>query len=173
MRGKETPRMTPERAREIERICQAALERESSERAAFLAQACAGDQALRHEVESLLAQEPRAAGFLSTPAGRLAEDSGGDKSIIGRRFGVYEILAQIGEGGMGQVYRTRDTTLGRDVAIKLLPPAFTTDADRLARFEREARILAALNHPHIGAIYGLVDIGRLDGGQPAGRALVL
>src|SRR5262245_52359005 len=111
--------MTPERAGEVERICQAALEREPSTRAAFLTEACAGDEALRREVESLLAQEPRAAGFLSAPAAGLVEDSSGEiRSMIGCRLGVYEILAQIGAGGMGQVYRARDTTLGRDVAIK-------------------------------------------------------
>ena len=65
------------------------------------------------------------------------------------------ISARIGEGGMGEVYRAHDTKLGRDVAIKILPPAFTADPDRLARFEREARLLASLNHPHIGAIYGV------------------
>src|SRR5262249_9380008 len=70
------------------------------------------------------------------------------------RIGVYEVTASIGEGGMGQVYRATDTTLGRQVAIKVLPDAFAADADRLARFEREARTLASLNHPHIAAIYG-------------------
>jgi Tol biopolymer transport system component len=73
----------------------------------------------------------------------------------GTRLGVYEIIAPIGEGGMGQVFRARDTKLDRDVAIKILPPLFAHNPDRLARFEREARMLAALNHPHIGAIYGL------------------
>jgi serine/threonine protein kinase/Tol biopolymer transport system component len=159
--------MTAERAREVERICQAALEREPSERAAFVTEACAGDNALRQEVDSLLAQEFGTPGFLSTPAAVLAGDLSGDgRSIIGRRLGAYEILVQIGEGGMGQVYRARDTKLGRDVAIKILPPAFTSDPERLARFAREARVLAALNHPHIGAIYGLEDAGSV-------RALVL
>jgi serine/threonine protein kinase len=73
----------------------------------------------------------------------------------GTRLAEYEILAFIGEGGMGQVYRARDTKLGRDVAIKVLPEAFTQDKDRLARFEREARLLASLNHPGIASIYGL------------------
>ena len=71
------------------------------------------------------------------------------------RLGVYEITAPLGEGGMGQVWRARDTKLDRDVAIKVLPEAFAHDADRLARFTREAKTLAALNHPHIAAIYGL------------------
>jgi serine/threonine protein kinase len=72
----------------------------------------------------------------------------------GARLGVYEVTAPIGEGGMGQVYRATDTTLGRQVAIKILPATFAADPDRLARFEREAKTLASLNHPHIAAIYG-------------------
>ena len=77
--------------------------------------------------------------------------------LIGKSIGVYHITALLGVGGMGEVYRARDTKFGRDVAIKILPRLFTSDPDRLARFEREARVLASLNHPHIGAIYGLED----------------
>src|SRR5213594_2711214 len=73
---------------------------------------------------------------------------------IGMRIGAYEIVAPLGAGGMGEVYRARDTKLGREVAIKILPPSFASDPDRLARFEREARVLAALNSPHIAHIYG-------------------
>ena len=73
----------------------------------------------------------------------------------GTRLGVYDITAQIGEGGMGQVYRATDTKLKRQVAIKILPPSLAADAERLARFQREAEMLASLNHPHIAAIYGL------------------
>ena len=73
----------------------------------------------------------------------------------GTRLGVYEVSAKIGEGGMGEVYQARDTKLDRDVALKVLPEAFTSDPDRLARFEREAKVLASLNHPNIGSIYGL------------------
>jgi serine/threonine-protein kinase len=73
----------------------------------------------------------------------------------GVRLGPYEILSKIGEGGMGDVYRARDTKLGRDVALKFLPEAFATDPERLARFQREAHLLASLNHPHIAAISGL------------------
>ena len=75
----------------------------------------------------------------------------------GTRIGVYEITAQIGEGGMGQVYRATDTKLKRQVAIKILPPSLAADADRLARFQREAEVLASLNHPNVAAIYGLED----------------
>ena len=73
----------------------------------------------------------------------------------GARLGVYEIVAPIGAGGMGEVYRARDTKLNRDVALKILPEAFALDPDRLARFKREAQVLAALNHQNIAAIHGL------------------
>ncbi len=92
----------------------------------------------------------------------------------GTRIGVYEVAAPIGEGAMGQVYRATDTTLGRQVAIKILPDAFAADADRLARFEREARTLASLNHPHIAAIYGFEKSAPSTGsGQAAVHALVM
>jgi serine/threonine protein kinase len=80
----------------------------------------------------------------------------------GTRLGTYEIVSPLGAGGMGVVYRARDTKLGRDVALKLLPPTFTHDPERLARFRREAQVLASLNHPHIGAIYDLDEAN----GQP-------
>src|SRR5579871_604133 len=73
----------------------------------------------------------------------------------GTRLGPYDIVAPLGAGGMGEVYRAHDTTLGRDVAIKVLPAAWSSDPERLARFDREARLLASLNHPNIGAIYGV------------------
>ena len=75
----------------------------------------------------------------------------------GSRLGAYEIVAPLDAGGMGEVYRARDTKLGRDVALKLLPDAFASDPDRLARFQREAHVLASLNHPNIAAIHGLED----------------
>ncbi len=84
----------------------------------------------------------------------------------GTSLGPYEITAHIGAGGMGEVYRARDRKLNRDVALKVLPEAFTNDPDRLARFSREARLLATLNHPYIGGIYGFEDSGAV-------RALVL
>src|SRR5215813_1968201 len=79
----------------------------------------------------------------------------------GMRLGSYEILSALGAGGMGEVYRARDTRLDRDVAIKILPGAFAADAERVARFQREARVLASLNHPHIAAIYGLENADRV------------
>src|SRR5262245_33606674 len=84
----------------------------------------------------------------------------------GTRLGVYDITAPIGEGSMGQVYRARDTTLNRDVALKILPDSFATDPDRLARFTREAQTLASLNHPNIAHIHGLEETGGM-------RALVM
>ena len=78
---------------------------------------------------------------------------------IGTRIGVYEVAEKIGEGGMGEVYRAHDTTLDRDVALKVLSEAFTADPDRLARFQREAKVLASLNHPNIGGIHGLESAG--------------
>ena len=77
----------------------------------------------------------------------------------GIRLGVYEVSGLIGAGGMGEVYRARDTKLRRDVALKILPKEFTEDSDRVARFQREAQILASLNHPNIAAIYGLEESG--------------
>ena len=74
--------------------------------------------------------------------------------MVGRQLGEYTILARLGAGGMGEVYRARDSKLGRDVAIRILPPHFTADPERRSRFAREARLLATLDHPHIGAIYG-------------------
>ena len=73
----------------------------------------------------------------------------------GTRLDVYEVLSLVGRGGMGEVYRARDTRLGRDIALKILPGTFKTDPERLARFRREAQILASLNHPHIAAIHGV------------------
>jgi eukaryotic-like serine/threonine-protein kinase len=77
---------------------------------------------------------------------------------VGTRFGLYEILSPLGRGGMGEVYRARDTKLGRDVALKILPSEFTHDPERIARFRREAKVLAALNHPHIAQIHGLDEV---------------
>ena len=142
----------------VERLYHGALARPADQRAAFLADACSGDDDLRREVESLLAQGVSADGRLTQGAVVAAAglvSSLGESVLTGRRLGSYQILAPLGAGGMGEVYRARDTRLGREVAIKILPHAFTADTDRLARFEREARVLASLNHPHIAAIYGI------------------
>ena len=148
--------MNPDRWQQISQLYHAALTRDARDRAGFLREACAGDDALQQEVESLLSNESEAAGFLSEPpfAGAAGIVSQPGTMLTGRRIGVYQIQTLLGAGGMGEVYRARDTKLGRDVAFKILPRVFTSDPDRLARFEREARLLASLNHPHIGAIYG-------------------
>ncbi|MBA2305856.1 MAG: serine/threonine-protein kinase [Acidobacteria bacterium] len=148
--------MTPERLRKIELLFHEARERAPAERDAFLVAACTDDPLLLREVESLLAQIP--AGVLNTPVGALVAElvpPPAPRLAPGSLVGPYRIERLIDVGGMGEVYRARDTTLGRDVAIKILPRHFTTDPQRLARFEREAQLLAALNHPNIGAIYGL------------------
>jgi eukaryotic-like serine/threonine-protein kinase len=133
-----------------------ALERAPEARSAFLQAACAGDDDLRAAVESLLRYEPQAAGFLARPLGTDDDAPAPDgDSMIDRQLGPYRLLALLGAGGMGEVYRACDTKLGREVAVKILPPHLTAEPERRARFAREARLLATLNHPHIGAIYGL------------------
>ena len=134
----------------LESLYHAARLRPAEQRRAFLAEACGGDQELRREIESLLAQHAATAGFL-------ADVPRAPAVAAGTRIGVYRITTQLGAGGMGEVYRAHDTKLGRDVAIKVLPHTFAADLDRLARFEREAQVLAALNHPNIAAIYGVED----------------
>ena len=167
----------PDREQAIERICHAALECDGAVRDAFLADACGTDMALRREVEALLAHEDAAAGFLDRPALAVAARElsvAGHALSAGQRLGTYTILSRLGAGGMGEVYRARDGTLGRDVAIKILPAIFMSDADRLARFEREARVLAALNHPNIATIYGVERVDPPAGSGQAGiHALVL
>jgi eukaryotic-like serine/threonine-protein kinase len=123
-------------------------------RPAYLAEVCNGDEALRHEVELLLAHNDRAASFLETPA-MLFDDSREGKRLDGQCIGPYHVSALIGTGGMGEVYSARDTKLNRIVALKVLPERFALDPERSARFTREAQVLATLNHPNIGAIYGL------------------
>ena len=149
--------MDPERQRRVEDLCDAALDREDTDRAAFVAAACGDDEALRREVESLLAHARKTEGLLATPVGELAARIMADPRewLVGRQFGSHRILSLLGAGGMGEVYRARDTRLGRDVAIKVVADRFQSVPERLRRFEREAQILATLNHPHVAAIYGL------------------
>ena len=125
--------------------------------AAYLAEACGDNEALRQEVESLLASNERAKSFLETPAA--VEDAFAAQNLEGQRIGVYQIETRIGAGGMGEVYKALDTKLNRQVAIKVLLPAVANDPDRLARFGREAHVLASLNDPHIAQIHGLEDAG--------------
>jgi serine/threonine protein kinase len=150
--------MSSDRWRQVEDLCHAALTRRAEERRAFLVKACEGDDGLLREVESLLAHESGAEVFMGVPAAALAGSTGFEQpraALVGTRFGSYTIRSLLGVGGMGEVYRAHDETLGREVAIKFPSPAFTAEPERRARFEREARTLATLNHPHIGAIYGI------------------
>ena len=147
--------MTPERWQRIEELYHAAYARPPGERAAFLEDACRGDDALRREVESLLT-DSREDGFLDAPSQQTTTYAvaPAPPDLTGHSLGGYRLEALLGAGGMGEVYRSRDEKLGRDVAIKILPRAFTSHPDRLARFVREARMLAALHQPNICAIYG-------------------
>ena len=155
--------MTPERWRTIEALYHAAAERAPEDRAAFLTEACGGDDELREQVTGLLEEHLVEEGFAEGPslasAAALFVES--VPSRTGHRIGGYHLQELLGRGGMGEVYRAQDPRLGRDVAIKILPAAFTGDPQRLARFEREARMLAALNHPNICAIYGIEESGPL------------
>src|SRR6476659_6566266 len=125
-------------------------------RAALLGEACHGDPDLRREVESLLEARDRAGDFLS-PDGlvRQITDVTPEPAVprIGTTLGSYEIVAALGAGAMGEVYRARDTRLGRDVALKVLPAHVTHDASRVARFQSEARAASSLNHPNAVTIY--------------------
>ena len=145
--------LTPERWQEVKKVFADALERAPAQRPAYLDQACP-EPDLRREVESLIAAHEQAqSGFLAQPA------NGTKELAIGSCLGSYEILARIGAGGMGDVYRASDTKLGRSVAIKVRPPGFVDDPERLARFQREARMLASLNHPNIVTIHSFEEAG--------------
>ncbi len=154
--------MDPERWRRIEDLYHSALELKPERRESFLRTACAGDQSLRKEIERLLERESEAGVFIESPAievaaRALAEDAGSasGSDLAASALSHYRILEKLGSGGMGVVYRARDENLGRYVAIKVLPDVFAGDPDRLARFSREAKLLAAINHPNIAAIHGL------------------
>jgi serine/threonine protein kinase/tetratricopeptide (TPR) repeat protein len=150
--------MTSERWRQVEALYHAASEKEPSQRSAFLDEACQGDEELRREVKSLLAQNSSPAALLERPVWEVASLSS-VAVAAGTQLGPYQILAPIGKGGMGEVYRARDTRLHRQVAVKVLPQSFATEAAR-ERFQREARAASALNHPNICAVY---DVGESAG----------
>jgi eukaryotic-like serine/threonine-protein kinase len=155
--------MKPERWKQVDELLGAALERPATERASFLERVCAGDEELRRELESLLISDLQTESFIESPPARLAADLFTDthrKPGRGERIAHYEILAQIGSGGMGDIYLARDTRLGRKMALKLLPPSLTGDAQLRARFFREARLASALDHPNICTIH---EVGQSSG----------
>ena len=147
--------MQAERWKQVEELFEAAQKQPPDRRAEFLRQACPSDPELRAEVESLLkAAESRDPLLDGSPLSSITERPPALKP--GDKLGNFEIMALIGRGGMGEVYRARDPRLKRDVAIKTMPSGFAGDRDRIARFEREARAASALNHPNIVSVY---DIG--------------
>ncbi|MDT5271669.1 MAG: eukaryotic-like serine/threonine-protein kinase [Acidobacteriota bacterium] len=155
--------MRAERFGRIDDILGAALEREEGARPAFLDSACAGDDELRSEVESLLAAHGRAVNFIESNALEVlarAAARRAEPDRVGRSLGPYKILSPLGAGGMGEVYLAEDVRLNRRVALKLLPAAFTDDPERVRRFEREAHAASALNHPNIVTIH---EVGEWDG----------
>ena len=148
--------MTPARLQTVEEIFHAALDQESDRVGAFLDAACEGDEVLRRKVEALLASHQRAGSFIETTVAgittRIIENEQADL-LVGRTIGHYKISKRIGTGGMGDVYLATDVTAGRKAALKLLPTRFTSDAQRLKRFQQEERALVGLNHPNILTVY--------------------
>ena len=155
--------MTPERWQKVNDLFMRAAELEHSERETFLDHACADDQILRAEVESLLASDSRGLNVLERPAVELAAPLLTDERPQlrpGQTFSHYEIESMIGKGGMGEVYLAADKILSRKIALKLLPADYTRDKERVRRFEQEAQAASALNHPNILTIH---EIGNVEG----------
>jgi serine/threonine-protein kinase len=147
--------MSPERWQQITQVFQAALACPTDERAAYLADVCADDPALRREVETMLAAHDEADSFIEAPALQDAAVlfAGAESLALGRMLDHYRIVAPLGAGGMGEVYLAEDMRLTRRVALKLLPASFSQEPERLHRFEQEAQAASALNHPNILMIY--------------------
>jgi len=154
--------MTPERWRQIKSILQSSLEHEPAQRSFFLSVACKGDQALEAEILSLISAHENAGSFIEDSAFIALADtlaSSTQALVAGENIAHYKVLGHIGSGGMSEVYLAEDSRLGRKVALKLLPPLFTRDVERVRRFQNEARAASALNHPNILTIY---EIGEVD-----------
>src|SRR6266404_7533657 len=154
--------MKPERWKQVDQLLDTALELPPEKRAAFLDQACAGDEELRKKLDALLASDDGAHSFLEKPALEVAAKTLMDQkdSMSGQTIGHYKIISRVGAGGMGEVYLAQDIKLDRRVALKILPPA--ADRNRMQRFVQEAKAASALNHPNILTIY---EIGEAEG-QP-------
>jgi eukaryotic-like serine/threonine-protein kinase len=153
--------MTSEQFLRVGELYHAALELAPEARPDFLAKVCAGEETLRREIESLLQARAEADGFIAGKvAGVVAEMAAQQNpSLVGHNVSHYQVLSLLGVGGMGEVYLAQDARLGRKVALKLLPRAFTRDQERLHRFEQEARLVSALNHPNILTIYEVGSVG--------------
>lgn len=153
--------MTPERWKKIDQMLDALLELETGKRAGFLETACAGDDELRRELESLLSAHAKPEGFIDTLPADAAAELFADvpQHLVGRSISHYRVLSSLGAGGMGEVYLVCDTRLGRPAALKLLAGQFTQDEARIRRFQQEASAASALNHPGILTVY---DIGQQD-----------
>ena len=148
--------MKPERWEQINDLFQSAVERAPEDRAAFLEEACRGDEALCREVKSLIACYEPAKGFIESSAFEVAPELLVDTrlgAMVGESIGHYRVESLIGVGGMGEVYLARDERLGREVALKFLPEQLTADKIQLSRFKSEARVASALNHPNILTVY--------------------
>jgi uncharacterized RDD family membrane protein YckC len=154
--------MSPDRWRQISEVYHAALTREGSKRTAFVREACAGDETLEREVESLLAQASAAIGFLTTPAATMVRSALSDSLAPGQQFGPYRIERLVGRGGMGEVYEAEHLEHGRRIALKVLSQRLNDPADR-ARFLREGQLAASVSHPHTVYIYSSEEIA----GMPA------
>ncbi|HTH36803.1 MAG TPA: protein kinase [Pyrinomonadaceae bacterium] len=146
--------MTPELWEKITEVYNAALDLNGRERIEYIERECVGDAVLRREVESLLSADEAAGDFISTPA------IGSVESWSGQFVAHYQIISQIGSGGMGEVYLAKDTKLNRLVALKTLPRLMSDHPDHLRRFENEARLAAAMNHPNVAVVYSVEDAGR-------------
>src|SRR5262245_23028897 len=157
--------MSPERWEQVQELYHAALELEPSQRSDFLKQACREDEDVRQEVKALLASHGKAGTYLETPALRLAAQEVAEtpsRSLVGKTLGSYQILSLLGSGGMGEVYKARDSKLNRSVAIKVLQPDKIGDPDRKRRLMQEARAASALNHPNIITVHDIAREGGID-----------
>src|SRR6478609_9468150 len=139
---------SPERLQQAQELFHAALKLLPAEREPFIDLECAGDESLRRLIRSLLSEDAHSSGFFGAGLGNQPPHSNAPALTIGDQLGQYEISGVIGAGGMGEVYRARDTKLNRDVAVKVLPRALERNPERVSRLRREARLLASLNHRH-------------------------